>query len=130
MTATANAQSTVRSPSLPAPQKPVSPRTWQGTDIAAAFAAAVEGNEPIFVPASIFSDDRGWSIMNQMQGVMNTQGQINYSVMYPNVVKAWHRHAKQTDFWMGLNGNMKAGVYRSWRPKPLTMLVRATASLI
>lgn len=49
--------------------------------------------------------------MNQMQGVMNEQGQVNYSVMYPNVVKAWHRHHKQTDFWLCIHGSLKAGVY-------------------
>jgi dTDP-4-dehydrorhamnose 3,5-epimerase len=68
--------------------------------------------EPIFVPAAVFADDRGWSIMNQMLGVLTTQGQINYSVMYPGVIKAWHRHQKQTDFWMGLHGHLKVGVHR------------------
>ena len=92
--------------------KPVSPRSWQGSDIAAAFAEAKAQREPIFVPASFFCDDRGWSIMNQMLGVMTEQGQINYSVMYPNVIKAWHRHHKQTDFWMCLHGSLKVGVHR------------------
>jgi len=94
------------------PAKPVNPRLWQGGDIAAAFAAAKAEREPVFVPASFFCDDRGWSIMNQMQGVMTENGQINYSVMYPGVIKAWHRHAKQTDFWMCLHGSLKVGVHR------------------
>lgn len=88
------------------------PRTWQSADLAAAFEAAKADLEPIFVPATLFCDDRGWSLMNQMQGVMTPQGQVNYSVMFPNVVKAWHRHQKQTDFWVGLHGGMKVGVYR------------------
>ena len=37
---------------------------------------------------------------------------MNYSVQYPGVVKAWHRHQKQTDFWLCIGGNLKAGVYR------------------
>ena len=57
--------------------------------------------------------------MNQLQGVLNSTGQINYSVQYPGVIKAWHRHQFQTDFWMGLMGNLKVGVHceetgRSW----------------
>ncbi len=77
-----------------------------------AFAQAVEANEPRFVGASIHADDRGWSIMNQMLGVLDPAGQINYSVQYPGVVKAWHRHARQTDFWLCVMGNLKVGVYR------------------
>jgi dTDP-4-dehydrorhamnose 3,5-epimerase-like enzyme len=49
--------------------------------------------------------------MNQMQGVMSDQGQINFSMQYPGVIKAWHRHALQTDFWMALVGHLKVGVY-------------------
>ena len=90
---------------------PTSPRTLNES-LPKAFAAAVEGQEPIFVPTSVFTDDRGWSLMNQMQGVMNPQGQVNFSVQYPGVIKAWHRHKLQTDFWLCLNGHLKAGVYR------------------
>lgn len=84
-----------------------------------AFARAKDECEPVFVPATLFTDDRGWSLMNQLQGVLTDQGQVNYSVMYPHVIKAWHRHAKQTDFWITLNGHLKAGVHdpesgRSW----------------
>jgi dTDP-4-dehydrorhamnose 3,5-epimerase len=89
-----------------------SPRHWQGADIAAAYAEACKAIEPIFVPCSIFADDRGWSIMNQFQGVLTGQGQINYSVMYPNVIKAWHRHHKQSDMWVCLLGHIKVGMHR------------------
>lgn len=77
-----------------------------------AFARARELVEPLFVPAQFFTDDRGWSLMNQMQGVLGPQGQVNFSVQYPGVVKAWHRHGKQTDFWMCLLGHLKVGVHR------------------
>ena len=80
--------------------------------IPAAFEAARSGNEPVFVPQTLFADDRGWSLMNQMQGAMGPQGQVNYSVQYPGVIKAWHRHALQTDFWICLQGHIKVGVYR------------------
>ena len=50
--------------------------------------------------------------MNQLQGVLSPAGQINFSTQYPGVTKAWHRHALQTDFWICLHGNLKAGIYR------------------
>lgn len=87
------------------------PRVLDG-DVAGAFEAAKRDNEPVFVPISVFADDRGWSLMNQLLGVLTPQGQMNYSVQYPGVVKAWHRHHKQTDFWVCLQGHIKAGVHR------------------
>lgn len=86
-------------------------RVFDG-DIVAGYEAALKDEEPVFVPASVYCDDRGWSIMNQLQGVMSAQGQINYSTLYPRVIKAWHRHRKQTDFWLCLSGHVKAGVHR------------------
>ncbi|MEX0776686.1 MAG: hypothetical protein WD042_13365 [Phycisphaeraceae bacterium] len=87
------------------------PKTIEG-DFVAAHEAARAAGEPVFVPARHFADDRGWSLMNLMTGVMSAQGQINYSVMYPGVIKAWHRHQKQTDFWCVLHGHLKVGIYR------------------
>jgi len=88
-----------------------SPPTWDGA-IAEGFAAAQESVEPRFVPARWFVDDRGWSLMNQLQGVMTAAGQVNFSHQHPGVVKAWHRHQKQTDFWICLYGHLKVGVHR------------------
>ena len=93
--------------------KPISPRTFEGPPTEAHRLALAE-RAPVFIPASIYADDRGWSIMNQMQGVMGPEGQINYSVTYPGVIKAWHRHSKQTDFWMCLSGMLKAA---AWCPE-------------
>ena len=87
------------------------PQVWTG-DTGSAHEAARARIEPIFVPARLFTDDRGWSLMNQLQGVMGPEGQINFSVMYPAVIKAWHRHQKQTDMWLCLLGHLKVGVYR------------------
>lgn len=77
-----------------------------------AHAQAKAECRPLFVPAGVFVDDRGWSIMNQMQGVLDAAGQINFSVMHPGVIKAWHRHQLQTDFWLCLTGHLKVGLYR------------------
>lgn len=88
-----------------------SPKSMPG-GLSAAFEHARQAGEPVFVPANLYADDRGWSLMNQMQGVMSPEGQINYSVMYPNVIKAWHRHRLQTDFWICLHGHLKVGMHR------------------
>jgi dTDP-4-dehydrorhamnose 3,5-epimerase len=90
---------------------PRTPKPFTGP-IAEAFAHAQQIGEPVFVPTTFHVDDRGWSLMNQMQGVMTPQGQINYSVQNPGVVKAWHRHHKQTDFWMCVAGHLKVGIHR------------------
>lgn len=90
--------------------KPAHPKTVDGPP-ADAHRLALDERAPVFVPASIYADDRGWSVMNQLQGVMTPEGQLNYSVTYPGVIKAWHRHSRQTDFWIGLAGMLKAGVW-------------------
>lgn len=68
--------------------------------------------EPVFVPIKPFADDRGWSLMNLLAGAMTDQGQINFSVQYPGAVKAWHRHDRQSDFWVCLTGHLKVGLHR------------------
>jgi dTDP-4-dehydrorhamnose 3,5-epimerase len=98
---------------LPVAVRIESPRVWPVLgDVRAAWEHATTAREPVFVPVAVHADDRGWSLMNQMLGVMSAEGQVNYSLQYPGVVKAWHRHAKQTDFWICLNGHLKAGIHR------------------
>ena len=92
--------------------RPQSPTVME-TSTSEAFDFACDKLQPVFIPAALFTDDRGWSLMNQLQGVMTPQGQVNYSAMYPGVIKAWHRHAKQTDFWICLNGHIKAGIHNA-----------------
>ncbi|MEZ6233622.1 MAG: hypothetical protein R3B68_05495 [Phycisphaerales bacterium] len=90
--------------------KPTAPRVFEGPPAEALRLANAE-RAPVFMPISVFADDRGWSMMNQLQGVMNPEGQVNYSVQYPGVIKAWHRHAHQTDFWICLSGMLKAAAW-------------------
>jgi dTDP-4-dehydrorhamnose 3,5-epimerase len=116
--------------------KTLSPKAWTNTDLVSAWEHAKAHSEPVFVPSVHFTDDRGYSIMNQMQGVMTAQGQVNYSVQYPGVIKAWHRHQLQTDFWMCLEGHVKFGCFResdntAWlaitgRQKPGLMIIPPT----
>lgn len=89
-----------------------SPRVMND-DWRACHEQALERREPVFVPVELFADDRGWSAMNLLSGVLRPEGQINFSMQYPGVVKAWHCHQKQTDFWLCAIGNIKAGVHRA-----------------
>jgi dTDP-4-dehydrorhamnose 3,5-epimerase len=89
----------------------LTPRVFDGS-WADAHELAIAQREPVFVPVTPYADDRGWSWMNLFNGAMNSQGQVNFSMQYPGVVKAWHRHDKQTDFWACLIGHLKVGVHR------------------
>lgn len=38
--------------------------------------------------------------------------QANFSVTYPGIIRAWHRHLRgQTDYFTALNGAIKIGIY-------------------
>lgn len=89
----------------------VRPILAMSTPMPDAWAHARDENEPVFVPIKAHADDRGWSYMNLLVGVLD-EGQVNVSTQHPGVVKAWHRHASQTDFWIVLSGHLKVGVWR------------------
>lgn len=55
-----------------------------------------------------FLDDRGWAFYNIFDAV---PGQLNYSVLYPGIVKAWHRHKKQNDYFFVLLGNARVALH-------------------
>lgn len=93
------------------PNAILNPKVFTG-ELKLALETAGRDQEPLFLPTTIYADDRGWSIMNQYQGVLTPDGQINYSLMYPGVIKAWHRHRFQADLWLCVNGQVRAGVHR------------------
>ena len=68
-----------------------------------------------------YSDDRGWSFLDVFS--MLAKGQINYSVVYPGVVKAWHRHRRQWDHWCVLLGNARVALYDPETKKVATHFV-------
>lgn len=80
--------------------------TCEGTALAEAYRRSVRERSPLCLPLTPHVDDRGWSFMGLMAGVLDG-GQINYSVQHPGVVKAWHRHRRQADFWCVLHGSLK-----------------------
>ncbi len=61
---------------------------------------------------NIWLDDRGYSYMNIFSEAP-MEGQVNFSVVNPGVIKAWHRHKYQTDYWMIVMGDAKVGLYDS-----------------
>ena len=74
-------------------------------------------------PLPKFADSRGWSLndiyacVNRLSGWRIEPGhetldhQINYSLLYPGVVKAWHRHKHQDDYFCILKGMAQVGIY-------------------
>jgi dTDP-4-dehydrorhamnose 3,5-epimerase len=50
-----------------------------------------------------FVDDRGYSIFDLFP---LEKGQINYSELHPGIIKAFHRHQNQTDYWMCIEGDI------------------------
>lgn len=84
-------------------------RSEQGESLAEFKARCEQASTPGFFPLSVWVDDRGWSFMGLMAGILSG-GQINYSVQQPGVIKAWHLHERQTDVWCLLHGCIKAAV--------------------
>lgn len=58
-------------------------------------------------------DDRGYlfEVLREDDEIVSTEfAQITVSEVYPGVIKAWHRHQRQTDFIACLKGNLKVGL--------------------
>lgn len=65
---------------------------------------------PKVVAVRQFADDRGYSYFPEFP--LASTGQMNWSMMYPGVVKAFHYHMKQWDHWVGLVGMLKVVLAR------------------
>lgn len=96
--------------------RPETIETFKG-EISDALQAAIAQRTPLLVHIAPFTDDRGWSFMNLFQRVMTPEGQVNLSVQYPGVIKAWHRHEHQTDLWLCTSGHVRLGVYDQDAPR-------------
>lgn len=40
------------------------------------------------------------------------QGDINVSICAPGTICAWHRHQRQSDYWIVLKGSLKVGTWK------------------
>lgn len=58
-------------------------------------------------------DERGWliEILRKDWDVFEKFGQVYVTAAYPNVVKAWHMHKKQTDNLACISGMVKLALY-------------------
>jgi dTDP-4-dehydrorhamnose 3,5-epimerase len=80
-------------------------------NVHSAIAMAVGKKIPVLTPVKTYLDTRSLSFMNILCGDLPPRGQINYSKVFPGAVKAWHRHKKQIDFWICVDGDLKVGLY-------------------
>ena len=79
-------------------------------------------------PLTKFADSRGWSLNDIYLPVRKnlldqsprttedpfykfSDAQINYSILYPGIIKAWHRHKDQDDYFCVIHGMAQVGVY-------------------
>lgn len=56
----------------------------------------------------MFKDDRGKGIYDIFKSI--PQGQVNLSITYPGVIRAFHMHHKQTDNWYLVSGDIEVGL--------------------
>jgi len=61
----------------------------------------------------LLADERGWlmEILRKDWDVYEKFGQVYITAAYPNVVKAWHMHKKQTDHLVCIKGMVKLVLY-------------------
>ncbi|MDD5085342.1 MAG: dTDP-4-dehydrorhamnose 3,5-epimerase family protein [Candidatus Omnitrophica bacterium] len=69
----------------------------------------------------VIPDERGrlMEILRSDDKIFENFGQVYYTTAYPGVVKAWHYHKKQADFFTCISGMVKLVLYDG-RPKSKT----------
>lgn len=67
----------------------------------------------IIKPLKGHADERGCltEILRSDESIFEKFGQIYVSMNYPGVIRAWHYHKKQDDFWAVVKGMIKAVLY-------------------
>ena len=68
----------------------------------------------------VIPDERGWlmEILRCDDPQFLQFGQVYLSTAFPNVVKAWHYHKKQTDNFTCVKGMMKVALYDAREKSP------------
>jgi len=61
----------------------------------------------------IIADERGYlmEMLRSDDEIFRAFGQVYLSVVYPGVVKGWHYHKKQTDYFVVVKGMTKVVLY-------------------
>ena len=58
-----------------------------------------------------FMDARGWSLNDIYSMFDLDEFQVNFSILNPDVIKAWHRHKNQDDYFCVVKGMAQIGTY-------------------
>lgn len=61
----------------------------------------------------LISDERGrlMELLRNDDKIFQKFGQVYFTTAYPGVVKAWHYHKKQDDYFACVHGKMRLGLY-------------------
>ena len=68
----------------------------------------------------VITDERGWlmEILRADDEIFEKFGQVYLTTAYPDVVKAWHYHKKQTDNFTCIKGMMKVALFDGREDSP------------
>ena len=71
-------------------------------------------------PLKVIPDERGWlmEMLRDDDPFFQKFGQVYLTVVYPEVVKGWHYHKKQTDHFTVVKGMSKVVLYDSRESSP------------
>jgi dTDP-4-dehydrorhamnose 3,5-epimerase len=74
---------------------------------------------------NIIADERGRlaEILRADDGIFANFGQVYFTTAYPGVVKAWHYHKKQTDYFCAVRGMVKLVLYDNRENSPTHKLI-------
>ena len=66
-----------------------------------------------FKPLITHPDARGYfrELIRETDAFYNRFGQLSHSVVYTGVIKAWHHHEEQTDYWYVVSGVLRVGLH-------------------
>ena len=67
----------------------------------------------VFKSLETHRDERGFfrELVRVTDAFFGEFGQWSHSIMYPGVIKAWHFHRRQTDWWYVSHGVLKAALH-------------------
>jgi dTDP-4-dehydrorhamnose 3,5-epimerase len=66
------------------------------------------------------ADERGYlmEILREDDEIFERFGQVYVSLNYPGIIRAWHYHAKQTDYFVCIKGMIKVPLYDARTDSP------------
>lgn len=70
-------------------------------------------------------DERGYlmELLRADDPLFEQFGQAYVAMNYPGVIRAWHYHKKQLDFWVVVKGHIKVGLYDGREDSPTKGIV-------